>query len=222
MVDTHVHINEPGRTEWEGFSTATERPLRRRNHAHRDAVEQHSRRRPPLPPIARKLAARAGKLSVDIGFWGGVVPAMPANCAALGSRRVRVQMLPGAQRRRRVRARDEKRSARGIARVGRPGRSAAGARGASRGRSRRAAQGLARKSRRRKHTHVARLPPREAEDAAIALAHPPRREFKARVHIVHLSSSDSHRAIAASEGGRTRRQRRDVPSLSDIRRRGNS
>src|SRR5271165_6306482 len=48
LVDTHVHINEPGRTDWEGSSTAS---------AYRE-----------------KVAAAAGKLSVDVGFWGGVVP----------------------------------------------------------------------------------------------------------------------------------------------------
>src|ERR1700690_1701790 len=74
LVDTHVHINEPGRTDWEGFSTATraaaaggvttiiEMPLNSIPAVTNASAYRH------------KLAAAAGKLSVDVGFWGGVVP----------------------------------------------------------------------------------------------------------------------------------------------------
>ena len=42
LVDSHVHVNEPGRTEWEGFATATARGRRRRrHHARRHAAQQH-------------------------------------------------------------------------------------------------------------------------------------------------------------------------------------
>ena len=44
LVDTHVHINEPGRTDWEGFTTATLRGCGwRRYYADRHAAEQYSR-----------------------------------------------------------------------------------------------------------------------------------------------------------------------------------
>jgi allantoinase len=74
LVDTHVHVNEPGRTEWEGFATATaaaaaggvtticDMPLN------------------SLPPtlsadaLAVKRAAADGKCAVDVAFWGGAVP----------------------------------------------------------------------------------------------------------------------------------------------------
>ena len=54
LVDTHVHINEPGRTEWEGFTSATSgRSGGRRYHHDRDASEQH-----PLEQHCRSLFAR--------------------------------------------------------------------------------------------------------------------------------------------------------------------
>src|ERR1700684_1438438 len=74
LVDTHVHINEPGRTHWEGFETATraaaaggvttliEMPL--------NSIPATT----TLSAYKQKLAATAAKLNVDTGFWGGVVP----------------------------------------------------------------------------------------------------------------------------------------------------
>ncbi|MDQ1612379.1 MAG: allantoinase [Pyrinomonadaceae bacterium] len=74
LVDTHVHINEPGRTDWEGFTTATraaaaggvttlvEMPLNSI-----PATTTHA-------SLETKRAAATGKCHVDVGFWGGVVP----------------------------------------------------------------------------------------------------------------------------------------------------
>ena len=48
LVDTHVHVNEPGRTEWEGFASATRgRGRRRRHDDRRHAAEQHPADRRP-------------------------------------------------------------------------------------------------------------------------------------------------------------------------------
>jgi allantoinase len=75
LVDTHVHINEPGRTDWEGFATATraaaaggvttlvEMPL---NSIPATTTREHLE--------TKRAAAAAGKCYVDVGFWGGVVP----------------------------------------------------------------------------------------------------------------------------------------------------
>jgi len=74
LVDCHVHVNEPGRTEWEGFETAT-----------RAAAAGGVTTVVDMPlnciPVTttpdafrRKLEATDGKLHVDTGFWGGVVP----------------------------------------------------------------------------------------------------------------------------------------------------
>lgn len=74
LVDTHVHVNEPGRTEWEGFATATraacaggtttivEMPL--------NSIPATTTRE----NFETKLAAAQGKCAVDVAFWGGVVP----------------------------------------------------------------------------------------------------------------------------------------------------
>ena len=74
VVDTHVHVNEPGRTEWEGFETATRAAAAGGvTHDRRHAAEQHPGDDHRRRPSAEKRAA-AGKRHVDFGFWGGVVP----------------------------------------------------------------------------------------------------------------------------------------------------
>ena len=74
LVDTHVHINEPGRTDWEGFATATQAAAAG---GVTTLVEMPLNSIPATTTAAayrEKLAAAEGKLWVDIGFWGGVVP----------------------------------------------------------------------------------------------------------------------------------------------------
>src|ERR1700686_1758774 len=74
IVDTHVHINEPGRTEWEGFSSATRAAAAG---GVTTLVEMPLNSIPAVTTVSayrEKLAAAAGKLSVDGGFWGGLVP----------------------------------------------------------------------------------------------------------------------------------------------------
>lgn len=74
LVDTHVHINEPGRTEWEGFVTATKAAAAG---GITTLIEMPLNSVPATTTVAAfhtKLAAANGKLSVDTGFWGGVVP----------------------------------------------------------------------------------------------------------------------------------------------------
>lgn len=75
LVDTHVHINEPGRTEWEGFATAT------RAAAAGGVTTLIDMPLNSIPPttdpqaLAVKQAAARGQCHVDTGFWGGAVPA---------------------------------------------------------------------------------------------------------------------------------------------------
>ena len=74
LVDTHVHINEPGRTEWEGFSTATRAAAAG---GVTTLVDMPLNSIPPtttVPGFKAKLAAAHGQCYVDVGFWGGVVP----------------------------------------------------------------------------------------------------------------------------------------------------
>jgi allantoinase len=74
LVDTHVHINEPGRTDWEGFKTATRAAAAG---GVTTLVEMPLNSIPPTTTVEgfkAKLSAAEGQCSVDVGFWGGVVP----------------------------------------------------------------------------------------------------------------------------------------------------
>jgi allantoinase len=74
LVDTHVHINEPGRTEWEGFQSATRAAAAG---GVTTLIEMPLNAIPPTTSVAgftAKVAAARGQLQVDVGFWGGVVP----------------------------------------------------------------------------------------------------------------------------------------------------
>src|SRR5438045_7394495 len=74
VVDTHVHINEPGRTEWEGFETAT---MSAAAGGVTTIIDMPLNSIPPATnreALELKIAAARGKLHVDVGFWGGVVP----------------------------------------------------------------------------------------------------------------------------------------------------
>jgi len=74
LVDTHVHINEPGRTHWEGFGTATRAAAAG---GVTTLIEMPLNSIPATTTVAayeQKIAAAEGKLHVETGFWGGVVP----------------------------------------------------------------------------------------------------------------------------------------------------
>lgn len=83
LVDTHVHSNEPGRTEWEGFTTATRAAAAGGVTA---LIEMPLNSIPATTTVAafqQKLAAASGQLWVDTGFWGGVVPGNSGDLLAL-------------------------------------------------------------------------------------------------------------------------------------------
>src|SRR4029077_4942231 len=83
LVDTHVHVNEPGRTEWEGFATATRAAAAGGVTTICD-MPLHSL--PPTTSVAaleEKRAAAAGKCWVDVAFWGGAVPGNEASLRPL-------------------------------------------------------------------------------------------------------------------------------------------
>jgi allantoinase len=74
VVDTHVHVNEPGRTEWEGFATATRAAALG---GVTTLVDMPLNSVPPtttLAGLAAKRAAADSQLAVDVGLWGGAVP----------------------------------------------------------------------------------------------------------------------------------------------------
>jgi len=74
IVDTHVHINEPGRTDWEGFNTATQAAAAGGITTLVDMPLNCSPVTTTKSALEKKLSAVQGKLWVDCGFWGGVVP----------------------------------------------------------------------------------------------------------------------------------------------------
>ena len=85
LVDSHVHINEPGRTEWEGFATATRAAAAG---GVTTLVDMPLNSIPATTTVAgfrEKLAAARGQCSVDVGFWGGVVPGNTGELAALAA-----------------------------------------------------------------------------------------------------------------------------------------
>jgi len=74
LVDSHVHINEPGRTEWEGFNTATQAAAAGGITALVDMPLNCIPVTTTKAAFDEKLAAVDDKLWVDCGFWGGVIP----------------------------------------------------------------------------------------------------------------------------------------------------
>lgn len=74
LVDCHVHVNEPGRTEWEGFETATRAAAAGGVTTLVDMPLNCLPVTTTRSALEAKLAASAGKCLVDVGFWGGVVP----------------------------------------------------------------------------------------------------------------------------------------------------
>ncbi|MBA2493401.1 MAG: allantoinase AllB [Acidobacteria bacterium] len=74
LVDAHVHVNEPGRAEWEGFTTATRAAGAG---GVTTLVDMPLNSIPPtttLKGFSEKLAAANGQCWIDVAFWGGVVP----------------------------------------------------------------------------------------------------------------------------------------------------
>ncbi|KKA27010.1 hypothetical protein TD95_000539 [Thielaviopsis punctulata] len=74
LVDAHVHLNDPGRAEWEGFYTGTRAAA---SGGVTTVIDMPLNSIPPTTTVAgleRKLEASQGQLWVDVGFYGGVIP----------------------------------------------------------------------------------------------------------------------------------------------------
>ncbi|HEY9680413.1 MAG TPA: allantoinase AllB [Oculatellaceae cyanobacterium] len=74
LVDCHVHVNEPGRTEWEGFETATKAAAAGGITTITDMPLNSDPVTTTPAAFTTKLASTKGQLYVDTAFWGGVVP----------------------------------------------------------------------------------------------------------------------------------------------------
>jgi allantoinase len=83
LVDSHVHVNEPGRAHWEGFASAT------RAAAAGGITTILDMPLNSIPPttstaaLATKKEAARGKCTTDVGFWGGAIPGNVADLRSL-------------------------------------------------------------------------------------------------------------------------------------------
>src|SRR5690349_1552866 len=83
IIDPHVHINEPGRTHWEGFDTATKAAIAG---GVTTLVEMPLNASPVTTTVAafkQKLEAAQNGIHANCGFWGGIVPANTAEIEPL-------------------------------------------------------------------------------------------------------------------------------------------
>ena len=83
LVDTHVHVNDPGRTEWEGFETAGRAAAAGGTTTIVDMPLNSSPVTTTVAALEAKLAAAEGACRVDYGLWGGIVPGNLAELPAL-------------------------------------------------------------------------------------------------------------------------------------------
>ena len=192
LVDTHVHINEPGRTDWEGFATATQAAGAG---GMTTLIDMPLNSRPPTvsaEALETKWAAAEGRCWVDTGFWGGVIPGNSREIRPLwevGCFGFKCFLAPsGVDEFPNVTEADLREAMPEIAACGSillaHAEDPAYLRSPS-GDGRHYANYLASR-------------PRQAEDAAIGLLIRLSRETGCRVHIVHLSSSDSLAQLAAA------------------------
>ncbi|HEX2209278.1 MAG TPA: allantoinase AllB [Longimicrobium sp.] len=190
LVDTHVHLNEPGRTEWEGFETGTRAAAAG---GVTTLVEMPLNSIPATTNVvglAAKLGAARGRVHVDVGFWGGVVPENLEQLEPLWDAGVlgfKCFLCPSGVDEFASVGEEELRAALPeLARLGAPLLAHAElpeplARAAL------AVQGL---DPRRYAVYLASRP-REAEQQAIALLLLLCRETGARIHVVHLADADA-------------------------------
>ena len=83
LVDSHVHVNEPGRTSWEGFASATRAAAAGGTTT---IVDMPLNSIPPtvdLDSLSAKRTAADDSLAVDVAFWGGLVPGSASQLATM-------------------------------------------------------------------------------------------------------------------------------------------
>lgn len=84
LVDTHVHVNDPGRADWEGWESATRAAA---SGGVTTLVDMPLNSSPVTTSAAaldaKRTAANDALLFADVGFWGGAVPGNPADLGDL-------------------------------------------------------------------------------------------------------------------------------------------
>ncbi|MDT0566696.1 allantoinase AllB [Streptomyces sp. DSM 3412] len=194
LVDTHVHVNDPGRTHWEGFWTATRAAAAG---GITTLVDMPLNSLPPTTTVDHlrtKREVAADKAHVDVGFWGGALPDNVKDLRPLHDSGVfgfkaflspsGVDEFPHL---------DQDGLARSLAEIAGFGGllivhaedphhlDAAPRQGGPR------------------YADFLASRPRDAEDTAIAALVAQARRFDARVHVLHLSSSDALPLIAEAK-----------------------
>jgi allantoinase len=194
LVDTHVHVNEPGRTDWEGFTSATRAAAAG---GVCTLVDMPLNSLPPtvdVPALQAKRASADGRCRVDVAFWGGAVPASLGRLKPLHDNGVLgfkcflvdsgVQEFPALDRTQLARAMAEVAAFDGLLLVHAEDAGTIAAAPAPAGRS---------------YSAFLRSRPAAAEDAAIATVIDLARRTGARVHVVHLSSAGSLEQLATAQ-----------------------
>ena len=191
VIDIHLHFNEPGRTEWEGFLTATQAAAAG---GVTTLIEMPLNSIPATTTVAgyqEKLQAAAGKLYVDVGFWGGVVPGNAPELRPLWEAGVFgfkcFLVASGVEEFPQVAESDLRVALPELATFGAPLLAHAELPGPIE----KAAETSIPGQPTHRYTTWLASRPREAENQAIALLVRLANEFNARIHIVHLSSSDA-------------------------------
>lgn len=193
LVDAHVHINDPGRTDWEGFATATRAAAAGGVTTLVDMPLNSIPATTTLDAFRAKLAAAQGNCWVDVGFWGGVVPGNAAQIRPLFDAGVLgfkcFLIASGVEEFRHVRETDLRAALPELAALGaallvhaelpEPVEEAQRAIEASH------------TSNPRSYSTFLRSRPRKAENDAVALILRMSREAGCRTHIVHLSSCEA-------------------------------
>ena len=194
LVDSHVHVNEPGRTEWEGFDTATRAAAAGGITTIVDMPLNCVPATTSVDALDAKRAAAHGSSHVDVAFWGGVVPGnAPAldALAAAGVRGFKCFLVPsGVDEFQPVADVDLRAAMPRLARCGVPLLVHA----ESPDRIRPAAD-----ARPDRYATYLDTRPSDAEVEAIRMIVDLAREFGVRVHIVHVASAEAAHEIAGAK-----------------------
>ena len=194
LVDTHVHVNEPGRTAWEGFESATRAAAAGGVTTLVDMPLNSIPATTSRDGLASKRAAASTQCSVDVGFLGGVVPGNSLELRGLHEAGVlgfKCFLVPsGVEEFPPVAAADLARALAHLAPLGAvlmahcelPGPLAA----------------VAAPAATRSYAAYAATRPVAAESEAVALLLELAEQHRARVHVVHLSSAASLPLISAA------------------------
>ncbi|WP_416969903.1 allantoinase AllB [Streptomyces sp. 4F14] len=194
LVDTHVHVNDPGRTHWEGFWTATRAAAAG---GITTLVDMPLNSLPPTTTVEHldvKRKVAADKAHIDVGFWGGALPGNTADLRPLHGAGVfgfkaflspsGVDEFPHLDREHLARALEEIAAFDGLLIVHAEDPhhlETAPQQGGP------------------KYADFLASRPRHAEDTAIAHLVAEAKRLDARVHVLHLSSSDALPLIAGAK-----------------------